>query len=255
MRALFQRPRLAILGMLSLLAAAPRSALGQMQAMPVYFSPKGGSGITLDGDYGRISSAKYGTVSQTNHPTAIGGRAYVGLSILTLGVGGSVYDSKVTTQVNTTQYQGTAALRILGGALVPVAISLQGGVGYLKFGSGSGALKTVDIPIGVGIGLNIPTPGASVEPWIAGRVHLTSYSSGSGSVSVSQTRTGVGISGGLNAGLPMGLGLHVAVDWSSFGGDISSPISLAQPKLQQLVVGIGVHYMIKLPGLPGVPII
>jgi opacity protein-like surface antigen len=226
-----------------------------MLAMPVYFSPKGGSGITLDGDYGRVSSAKFGTISQVNHPTALGGRIYLGLPIITLGLGASVFDSKVATQVNATQYQGTAAFKLLGGALMPVAISLQAGAGYLKFGSGTGATKTVSIPVGIGVGLNIPTPGASVEPWVAARVHLTSTSAGSGSTSVSQTQTGVGISGGLSVGLMMGLGLHVGFDWSSFGAKVGSPIVSAQQKLNQFVVGAGVHYMIKLPGLPGVPII
>ena len=247
--------RRSVLSLLGLSLVLARPAAAQMQAMPVYFSPKGGTGITLDGDYGRVSSAKFGTLTQVNHPTAIGGRVYLGLPIITLGLGASVYDTKVATQVNATQYQGTAAFKILGGALVPVAISLQAGAGYLKFGSGTSATKTVSVPIGIGVALNIPTPGASLEPWAAARVQLNSVSSGSGTLSISDTRTGFGLSGGISAGLPMGLGLHVAVDWSSFGGNISSPISSTQAKLQQLVVGIGVHYALKLPGLPGVPII
>jgi hypothetical protein len=243
---------LSLLG-LSLVCAAPSWA--QMQAMPVYFSPKGGTGITLDGDFGRISSTKIGGVSTVNHPTAFGGRAYLGLPIVTLGVGVSVYDTKIANQVNATQYMGSAAFKVLGGPLVPLAVSLQAGVGYLKFGSGTGATKTVSAPVGLGFALNIPTPGASLEPWAAARLQVNSISTGGGTTSVSQTRIGYGLSGGLNLGLPIGLGLHVAADWSVFGAKAGSLIPIAQVKQEQLTIGVGVHYMIKLPGLPGIPLV
>lgn len=237
----------------ALLSATP--AFGQMQAMPVYFSPKGGTGITINGDFGRVSSAEVGGFSVANHPTAIGGRLYLGLPIVTLGVGASVYDTKIVTQTNSTQYMGSAAFKVFGGPLVPLAVSFQAGAGYLKRGSGTGATKTLSIPLGLGIALNLPTPGASLEPWAAGRVQLNSVTSGSAGTSVSQTRTGFGVSGGINVGLPIGIGLHVAVDWSTFGAKPSSPIASERGKLDQLVVGVGVHYMLRLPGVPGVPLI
>ena len=230
-------------------------AIAQMQAMPVYFAPKGGTGITINGDFGRVSSAKFGGFSTSNHPTAMGGRLYLGLPIVTLGVGASVFDTKIVNQTNSTQYMGSAAFKVFGGPLVPVAVSLQGGAGYLKRGSGTLATRTLSLPIGLGVAINVPTPGASLEPWAAARVQMNSVSSGSGGTSVSQTRTGYGLSGGINFGLPIGLGLHVAVDWSTFPAKPTSPIASEQAKLDQLIVGVGVHYMIKMPGLPGVPII
>src|SRR5262245_31132591 len=101
------RTGMSLLGLAMGLAAPARA---QMQAMPVYFAPKGGIGITLDGDYGRVSSAKLGGTSFAAHPTAIGGRAYVGLPFVTLGAGASVYDPKIVGVASETQLMGSASL-------------------------------------------------------------------------------------------------------------------------------------------------
>src|ERR1041384_5386039 len=90
--------------LLGLLLAVAAPARAQMQSMPVYFAPKGGIGITLDGDFGRAASTKIADIAAANHPTAIGGRAYVGLPFLTLGLGASTYDSKVVGVKNATQF-------------------------------------------------------------------------------------------------------------------------------------------------------
>ncbi len=238
--------RLAMLAGLSLAMATPARA--QLQGMPVYFSPKGGTGITIDGDFGRVSSSKFGTLSSTGHPTTIGGRVYAGMPFLTVGVGAASYDSDVTGASNETQFMGSLALKVLGGPLVPVAVSLQAGAGYLKFGTGTTATKVVSVPIGVGVALNIPTPGASLEPWLAGRVQISATSSGT----TSSTRAGPGFSGGISLGLPMGLGAHVAFDWAKLSGKASSPVISDRVDYQALTIGVGVHYMIRL-GVPLVP--
>ena len=72
-----------------------RSAAAQLQNIPVYFSPKGGTGLTLAGDFGRVASAKVDNVTSGIHPTAIGGRASLGLPIVTVGVGAAIYDPKI----------------------------------------------------------------------------------------------------------------------------------------------------------------
>jgi hypothetical protein len=237
----------AVAGLALVLAAQPVSA--QLVGLPVYFSPKGGTGIMLAGDFGRVSSNKLDGNSSPVHPTSLGGRATLGLPLVTLGVGVSVYDPKVTTQESEIQYAGSAAFKVFGGPLVPLAVSLQAGAGYLSVGSGVFAVKMVNVPIGLGAALNIPTPGASLEPWVAARVHIRSTSSGGASI----TQTGTGLSGGLTLGFPMGLGLHVAADWSKFGAKTSGPFSLDDHAM--LTVGVGVHYSIRLPGLPGVPLV
>jgi hypothetical protein len=238
---------------LSLVLATP--GLAQMQGMPVYFSPKGGTGITLDGDFGRISSSKRGTQSDVAHPTAIGGRAYLGVPFITVGVGVAVYDPNVVGQKNSTEYMGSAAFKVLGGPLVPLAVTLQAGAGYRKEGSGALATKSVSVPIGLGFALNIPTPGASLEPWAAARLQVNAETAGTGVTSASGTRLGYGLSGGISLGLPIGLGAHVGVDYASYAARATSLLSFQRSKLQTLTVGAGLHFMIRMPGLPGVPIV
>src|SRR3970282_1334521 len=69
-----------------------------------------------------------------------------------------------------TQFMGSAALKFFSPPLVPVGISLQAGAGYLKQGSGAGAVKTISVPIGVGVAIKPPTPGLAVEVWGATRM-------------------------------------------------------------------------------------
>ncbi|MBI4421259.1 MAG: hypothetical protein HY560_10570 [Gemmatimonadetes bacterium] len=228
---------------------AVRPAVAQLTGLPVYFSPKGGTGLTLSADFGRAASTKLDGITGANHPTAIGGRAALGLPIVTVGLGIAKYDPKITTLRNEWQYMGNAAFKVFGGPLIPVAVSLQAGVGYLKQGTGALASKTVNVPLGLGVAVNVPTPGASIEPWAAGRVHINAVKVGT----VSATQTGYGVSGGVSLGLPIGLGLHLGVDWSTFGRKTSGTLNLS--KRETLIIGVGVHYTIKLPGLPGVPIV
>ena len=239
---------------LSLALATPARA--QLQGMPVYFSPKGGTGITIDGDFGRVASYEQGGQTFPDHPYAIGGRAYLGFPIvpITIGVGAATYNPNISTLQTETQFMGSLAYKIFGSSVLPIAISLQTGAGYLKLGNGTNAAKTVSVPVGLGFALNLPTPGASLEPWVAGRAQINATSTGGNGTSASETRVGIGVSGGITLGLPMGLGLHVAVDWSSFNAKPSSAILNDQENLRQVVLGVGVHYAIKLPGF-GVPLV
>src|SRR5262245_17265298 len=113
-----------------LATASPAAA--QLQGLPVYFTPKGGIGLTLAGDFGRAASTKVNGVAAANKPNAIGGRAILGLPFITVGVGAAIYDPKITTQNNEMQYAGTLALKVFGAPLVPIAVSAQVGAGYLK---------------------------------------------------------------------------------------------------------------------------
>ena len=162
-----------------------------------------------------------------------------------LSVGGISADKDI-------QFMDNGALKLFSPPLVPIGISFQAGAGYLKQGSGTGAVKTISVPVGLGVAIKPPTPGVSIEFWGAPRVQLNAVSvSGTGS----RVQAGIGASGGVNLGMPMGLGLHLAADYLKLSEKASAGIGLDLPQSQTLVFGAGLHYTFTIPGLPIVPII
>lgn len=237
-------------------------AAAQLNGNPVYFSPKQPTGLTLALDFGSTLNLKYDGVKfepggQAVKPNNLGARATLGLPIVTVGVGVGIYNPDLTvTGISAdkeVQFMGNAALKLFSPPLVPIGISFQAGAGYLKQGSGTGAVKTLSVPIGLGVAIKPPTPGVSVEVWGAPRVQLNAVSvSGSGS----RVQAGIGASGGVNLGMPMGLGLHVAADYVKLSEKAAAGTgSLVLPQTQTIVFGAGLHYTFTIPGLPIVPII
>ena len=249
------------LGTAALIAGTlARPAGAQLAGNPVYFSPKQPTGLTLALDFGSTLNLKYDGVKytiggQSVKPNNLGARATLGLPLITVGVGVGIYNPDLTgvSADKETQFMGSAALKVFSPPLVPVGISLQAGAGYLKQGSGAGAVKTISVPIGVGVAIKPPTPGLSVEVWGAPRLQFNAVSvTGSGS----RAQAGIGASGGVNLGMPMGLGVHLAVDYTKLSAKASAGTgSLTLPETQGIVFGAGLHYTFTIPGLPMVPII
>lgn len=238
--------RLAFLTLVT--ATLARPAYAQLLASPVYVSPKAPTGLTLAADFGTTAQTKLAGVTQVDKPTNLGLRARLGLPIVTLGFGVGLYDPKGGASKET-QLAVDAALKVFSPPLVPLGVALQAGFGYVQLGSGLGAQKQYTVPIALGIAIKPPTPGLSVEPWAAPRVQLGVTSA----LGNNTLRAGYGISGGVNIGLPTGLGLHAALDWSKVAQKTANSVVL--PETQTLVIGVGVHYTFTIPGLPMVPII
>jgi hypothetical protein len=192
---------------------------------PVYFSPKQGVGLTIAGDYGR------GLNDNSGKSNYFGGRATLGLPMFAITVGGG--SAKPEGGTSLTTFGADVAVTVLKGPAVPVTVSLQAGVGSYK----ADPLTFMHIPVGAALAFNVKSPGASVEPWVAPRLDITRTSGTVGTISVSDTEMDIGASGGVNVGLPSGLGFHLALDWIN--------IENAAP----LTVGAGVHYTIKIPSL------
>ncbi len=234
------------LGSAALAACAlVRPATAQLNANPVYYSPKAPVGLTLAADFGTTLQTKSGGLTSTLKPNNVGVRALLGLPIINVGVGGGIWNSDVPGADKETQFMATAALKVFSPPLLPVGVAVQAGAGYLQIGSGTSAVKSYNVPIGVGVSIKPPTPGLSVEPWAGPRIQVQRTSAGGSS----ETRFGVGASGGINLGMPMGLGLHAALDWATYAAKGASP------KIQTMVFGIGLHYTFTIPGLPLVPVI
>jgi hypothetical protein len=231
------------------LSALEKPVTAQLVANPVYFSPKTPIGLTLAADFGNALSTKFGSAKSTVHPNHVGVRALLGLPIISIGVGAGRYNPDTSGVNSETQFAADAALKLLSLPLVPVGIALQAGAGYLQTGSGVNAAKLYNVPIGLGVSVKPPTPGLSVEPWVAPRVQLRAYSAGG----TSTFQTGIGVSGGVNLGLPTGLGLHAALDWSKLSAKTKGTLNL--PDTETMLLGIGLHYTFTIPGLPMVPVI
>ncbi len=222
-------------------------AAAQLNSIPVYFNPKGGTGFTLGVDFGK------GINNESGKNTAFAARAYVGGGPITIGAGVGTSRLKPSfgaSRETELQYMGTLGLRVFGGPLLPVSIGIQGGVGYIntEIPSGTGVVDstTLSIPIGIGIGFSAPTPGFSFDPWIAPRVSISRVEIGT----TSNTQAGFGVSGGVNLAFVMGLGLHVGFDWTKLPRKTSG-LNLAE--VSPATIGVGVHYTFGPPGIPVVP--
>lgn len=209
-----------IMTVLALAAFAATPAAAQWSGMPVWNSPKGGTGITINGDYASVNNDAGGG-------SALGARASFGLANLTLGAGIASWDSDVFAD-KVTSYGANAGFRIIGGSLLPVAINLQVGVGRtgeINFGVDTSAVTTLTGALGLAV--SVPTPGISIEPYVSLGLRSRSQSGSSNS--------NFGWVLGANASFGM-FGVHLAYDSESLGGGATSGI-----------LGIGVHVGLKAP--------
>jgi hypothetical protein len=209
-----------------LVAGAPYLA-AQVRGIPVYNSgvPRG---IAIYGDVGFSNeNAGKGTAF------GVSGRAGFGPVGATAILSTFNPDGAGSSDVSV---GATLNYKIFGGPLVPLSVTLQGGIGYSKPDTGllpgNGATE-LHLPVGVGFALTIPNPALAIRPWIAPRLDIV-HASISGT---SDSRTKFGLGGGLELNLLNGFGIHAAYDRVFVnGGDPS-------------VFGIGAHYAFRVPGL------
>jgi hypothetical protein len=131
---------------------------------------------------------------------------------------------------------GTLNYKLFGGPLIPLSVTLQGGVGYSK--PNAGFLPDEDVnefrfPVGLGLALTIPNPALAIKPWIAPRVDIVRTSAGG----ESNTESNFGLGGGLELNTLSGFGVHAAYDRVFLDGSDPS------------VFGFGAHYTFRIPGL------
>jgi hypothetical protein len=222
------------LGAAILLGVAITPATAQLNSIPVYTSPKGGTGISVFADYGK------GFNEESGQNRALAARAVIGLAMLQLGAGiGTVNPEVAGERQNSFQWMATAALRLIGGGVMPLAVNIQVGYGRVEIAQDS---TEVNIPISVGVGLSPPLPGFSLELWAAPRYSVRDLKVGD----LSLSQNGFGVSAGVDLGFSMGLGVHAALDWEYLGAESGSIFDL--PSTKPAVFGVGVSYNFKLPG-------
>lgn len=204
----------------ALVMALAAPAAGQFSGLPVWNSPKGGTGVTISADLGMPSA-------DAGKGTAFGGRASLGLMNLTLTGGLASWTPEGFSEAMTS-VGGGAAFRVIGGSLLPVAINLIAGAARSSaISSGVGSIPAITTVVaGAGVSASLPTPGLSVEPYVS----LTNrWAVASGS-----TNSNVGVTFGANLGFGI-MGIHLAYDTVSDNGSSNG------------VFGIGAHVSLKAP--------
>lgn len=209
-------------------AGAAQPAAAQMAGNPVYVPVGMGTGVNIAGDFGR------GLNDASGKTTYFGGRATLSLPFLYVTAGaGMVKPSEdfVPGAESELALGGAVGLNVFNLPLVPVKVAAQVGAGYLSSGDG----KQYDLPVSVAIALKLPTPGLSISPWVAPRLHVRRLDPGVGDA---DTHARFGASGGVNAMFGM-VGVHLAADYVRFESSDVSP----------WIFGAGLSLGLTLPGL------
>ena len=203
----------------AMFATAPLAA--QWAGMPAWNNPKGGTGVTINGDVGIPNS-------DAGKGTAFGARAQLGLANISFTAGISSWKPNGFSS-STTTVGGVAQFRAIGGSLIPVSLNIQLGGSTSSAISGTASLpKMTNILAGAGISASVPTPGLSIEPYLSVSNRWHKPSGGS-------TESNIGWVIGANVGFGM-LGLHVAYDSEKLDDGSTAG-----------VIGIGAHVALKAP--------
>jgi hypothetical protein len=201
-------------------------AAGQWTGMPAWNSPKGGTGVTISGDWGKPNEL-YGKGN------AFGARASLTLATMTFTAGVASYGPEGLNE-RTTSLGGQVDFRVIGGSLLPIAVNVQAGAGVSgKISSGTANYPKVLNAIGaVGFSAPLPTPGLSIEPYFSPGIRYRRETDALTGASASTTKFGYVL--GANIGLGM-MGIHAAYDYQGTDvGDVN-------------VFGLGAHFAIRMP--------
>ncbi len=211
-----------IIVLLGTVCAIPAAA--QWQGMPIWNNPKGGTGVTIDGDAGFPNT-------DASKGNAYGARGELGLTNLAFTAGFSSWKPEGASS-STTTWAGVGQLRVIGGSLMPVALNIQAGAGTAsEYATGGVTVpKTTNLFVGAGVSVNVPTPGITIEPYLSVSNRWHTPSGGS-------SESNIGWVLGANVGFGM-FGVHVAFDSEKLDNGKTAG-----------VFGLGAHFALNAPGL------
>lgn len=223
-------------GLLLSATISPEIAGAQVHGIPVYNSGiPTGIGVYADIGFPKPSRFRLPLVTDAGkgRSLALSGRVGLGpfgaTAILSTFNPEGPSDSELSVG-------GTLNYKVFGGPLIPLSVTLQGGIGYSK--PEAGFLPDEDanefrFPVGLGLALTIPNPALAIKPWIAPRVDIVRTSAGGDS----NTESNFGLGGGIELNTLSGFGVHAAYDRVFLDGSDPS------------VFGVGAHYTFRVPGL------
>jgi hypothetical protein len=197
--------RLNRLALVASVLGVPAGLAAQVAGLPVRNAGVGtGIGVAADVGFPNGDMGK---------GTAFGATGFVGLG--PFGVTASVSRWSPRDADALTSVGGTVNMKVLGGPLIPVSLTLQGGAARTRVGAAGSQVTSWHFPIGLGVGVTIPNPAFSIKPWAAPRIDVV-HQSGSGIVD--GTKAKFGISGGIDVGFLSGITIRAMYDRVSAGG-------------------------------------
>ncbi len=201
----------------------------QLAGIPVYYNPRGGTGIGVAANIGVPNKDAGGG-------TAYGVSASLGTGPVTLsGMVGAWKASDYGWAGAQPTFGGSLSYRILGGGLLPIAVAAQGGFGVVKAPATclSQCFSQTWIPVGIGVSFDPPL--FPIKPWIAPRLDFVS---GAGS-----SKSSFRVSAGANFNLLLGLGLHAAVDFGQSKITTGTTTTTVNP----FIWSVGAHFNFHMP--------
>lgn len=178
-----------VAGLLGFTAAAS----AQIRGMPLFTNPRYGTGLRVHADFGRPTKTSTGvgdlTVIQAGVSLALGPigiNASVGMPKAQFSTAqGCIQTPTVSCSDQKYSAAALAQLRVMGGGLNPLSLSVFGGAamditGYdaAAYNLGTGTLpKELNIPVGAAIGVHTPF---GLNVWGAPRLNLTRWVNCSG---------------------------------------------------------------------------
>lgn len=180
---------LASFGMLAVLLTPSLTA--QVRGLPVVNNGvPTGVGLAADVGFANTDAGK---------ATTVGASAAIGLGFV--GIGGAVSRTDPETGEAGWSQALSASLNILGGPLVPIRVTVMGGVGRWD----NAGFTVTHIPVSLGISATIPAVALSIKPWVAPRYDRLSYENGNAD-------NRFAIAGGIDFAMINGLSFRASYD-------------------------------------------
>jgi outer membrane protein with beta-barrel domain len=162
---------------------------------------------------------------------ALGATGQIGLGPLGVSASVATWDPSGSAR-RFSSAGATGNLKIFGGPLIPISVTLQGGAAYSNESSqgieGTVTAKTWHVPVGLGLALTIPNPIFSIKPWVAPRLDVTRtrITDPISTSPVTNTDTHFGLSAGIDLGFINGFSLRAMYDRVQAGSSHPSIVSV-----------------------------
>jgi hypothetical protein len=181
------------------------SSAAQFTSLPVSYEPNIDARLRTIMVAGDIAVAR----KNTSDFRPLAGRLVLNLGPVSITAGaGVLYGSD---EDNEFTLGGAIGYDVYASSPRKPTVTVQGAVGHVRIGEGTGAIDRWDLPIGAAISWYLPALDINIEPWLAPRAHIRFVDTDIPDDGY-DTDFGAGASAGFKLTHAIGPGLHVATD-------------------------------------------